>query len=79
MKQADFDKISEIIADNGFIEWSLVGFTPAGEYKIFSYFTDSSIMPVFRAILVSMLRKIDEYLKGCEGDHMEISHHKGVC
>ncbi len=79
MKQADLDKISEIIAGDGFVEWSLVGFTPTGEYKIFSYFTDPSVVPVFKSILVSMLRKIEEYLKGCEGDHMEGSHHKGMC
>lgn len=62
MKKADLDKISEIMADYGFIEWSLVGFAPTGDYKIFSYFTDPSIMPVFKAILISMLRTVEEYL-----------------
>jgi hypothetical protein len=79
MKQADLDKISEIVARYGFIEWSLVGFTPGGEYKIFSYFTDPSVMPVFKAILISMLRTVDEYLKRYESDYQEAFHYEGRC
>ncbi len=79
MKQDDLDKISEIVARYGFVEWSLVGFTPAGDYKIFSYFTDPSILPVFKMILYSMLKKLEEYLEKYEGDYREVVHQKGAC
>ena len=79
MKQADLDKISEIVAEYGFVEWSLVGFTPSGDYQIFSYFTDPSVMPIFKAILVSMLRTVDEYLKRYETEYPEVFHCAGRC
>ena len=79
MRQADLDKISEIVAKYGFIEWSLVGFTPQGDYQIFSYFTDPAIMPVFKAILVSMLRTVEEYLQRYQCDYQDVSHCKGQC
>jgi hypothetical protein len=79
MKQDDLDKISEIVARYGFVEWSLVGFTPAGDYKIFSYFTDPSVLPVFKMILYSMLKKLEEYLEQYEGDYREVVHQKGAC
>jgi hypothetical protein len=79
MKQDDLDKISEIVARYGFVEWSLVGFTPAGEYKIFSYFTDPSVLPVFKMILYSMIKKLEEYLEQYEGDYREVVHQKGAC
>ena len=79
VKQADLDKISEIVGRYGFVEWSLVGFTPAGDYKIFSYFTDPSVLPIFKFILISMLRQVEEYLRKVEGDYLEAAHHKGVC
>jgi hypothetical protein len=79
MKQDDLDKISEIVARYGFVEWSLVGFTPAGDYKIFSYFTDPSVLPVFKMILYSMLKKLEEYLENYEGDYREVVHQKGAC
>jgi hypothetical protein len=79
MKQADLDKISEIVARYGFIEWSLVGFTPSGDYKIFSYFTDPSVLPVFKVVLISMLRQVQEYLEKYEGNFQELEHYKGVC
>lgn len=79
MKQDDLDKISEIVGRYGFVEWSLVGFTPAGDYKIFSYFTDPSVLPVFKMILYSMLKKLEEYLEQYEGDYREVVHQKGAC
>jgi hypothetical protein len=79
MKQDDLDKISEIVARYGFVEWSLVGFTPAGDYKIFSYFTDPSVLPVFKMILYSMLKKLEAYLEQYEGDYREVVHQKGAC
>lgn len=79
MKQDDLDKISEIVARYGFVEWSLVGFTPAGDYKIYSYFTDPSVLPVFKMILYSMLKKLEEYLEKYEGDYREVVHQKGAC
>ena len=79
MKQDDLDKISEIVARYGFVEWSLVGFTPAGDYKIFSYFTDPSVLPIFKMILYSMLKKLEEYLENYEGDYREVVHQKGAC
>ena len=79
MKQDDLDKISEIVARYGFVEWSLVGFTPTGDYKIFSYFTDPSVLPVFKMILYSMLKKLEEYLEQYEGDYREVVHQKGAC
>jgi len=79
MRQADLDKISEIVAKYGLIEWSLVGFTPKGDYQIFSYFTDPAIMPVFKAILISMLRTVEEYLERYQCDYQEVSPCKGQC
>ncbi len=79
MKQADLDKISKIVADYGFVEWSLVGFTPAGDHEIYSYFTDPAVIPVFKAILVSILRTLEEYLGSSENAYEEIAHCKGQC
>lgn len=62
MNQDDLDTISEIVARYGFVEWTLIGFTPTREYNIFSYFTDHSIMPVFKFVLLSILKTTDEYL-----------------
>jgi hypothetical protein len=79
MKQADIDKISEIVARYGFIEWSLVGFSPAGDYEIFSYFTDPSVLRIFKVILYSMLKTVEEYLEKCEGDYQMAVPYKGAC
>ncbi len=79
MSQADLNKISEIVAKYGFIEWSLVGFTPSGDYQIFSYFSDPQVMPVFKAILVSMLHTVEEYLGCSEDSYEEVAHCKGQC
>ena len=79
MKQADLDKISEIVARCGFVEWSLVGFSPAGDYEIFSYFTDPSVLRVFKVILYSMLRSLENYLGEYEGDYKVEVPYEGVC
>jgi hypothetical protein len=79
MKQADLDTISEIVARYGFSEWSLVGFTPTGNYSIFSYFTDPSILPVFKIILISMLKAVGEYVEGYQGDYDRNVHYAGTC
>jgi hypothetical protein len=79
MKQADLDKISEIVARYGFVEWSLVGFTPAGDYEIFSYFTDPSVLRVFKVILYSMLKTLEGYLEEYEGDYQVAVPYEGAC
>lgn len=52
---------------------------PQGDHQIFSYFTDPAIMPVFKAILISMLRTVEEYLERYQCDCEEVSHCKGQC
>lgn len=79
MMQDELDTISEILARYGYSEWSLVGFTRSGEYSIFSYFTDPSILPVFKIILVSMLKTVGEYLERNQGDYERNVHHAGTC
>jgi hypothetical protein len=63
MSKDDYDKISEIVAKYGFVEWTLIGFTPTRDYNIFSYFTDPSIMPIFKYVLLSILKQLDDYLE----------------
>jgi hypothetical protein len=63
MSKNDYDKISEIVAKYGFVEWTLIGFTPTRDYNIFSYFTDPSIMPIFKYVLLSILKQLDDYLE----------------
>jgi hypothetical protein len=77
MKRSDFDAISEIMGKYGFVEWSLIGFTPTREYSIFSYFTDPSIMPIFKCVLLSILRQLNDYLEN--KNSLEKVAHKGVC
>lgn len=79
MKQADLDTISEIVARYGFIEWSLVGFTPTGNYQIFSYFTDPSVMPIFKIVLISMLKTVEEYLEKNHISYEKTIYHVGKC
>ncbi|MEW6417471.1 MAG: hypothetical protein AB1480_05040 [Nitrospirota bacterium] len=77
MNQADLDTISEIVARYGLVEWTLIGFTNEREYNVFSYFTDPSIMPVFKSILISILKTMEEYL---EKDQCEMTvHNVGSC
>jgi hypothetical protein len=79
MKQADLNTISEIVRRYGFIEWSLVGFTPSGDYQIFSYFSDPSIMPIFKAILISMLRTVEGYVERYDHDYNDAFYARGRC
>jgi len=78
MNQADFDTISEIVARYGYIEWTLIGFTPTREYNIFSYFTDPSIMPVFKCVLLSIINRLDLYLEKNQSLYEKVVH-KGTC
>jgi hypothetical protein len=78
MDKADFDAISEIVARYGYVEWTLIGFTPTREYNIFSYFTDPSIMPVFKCVLLSILNRLDTYLEKNHGLY-ERAVHSGTC
>jgi hypothetical protein len=63
VEQADLDTISEIVAKYGYIEWTLIGFTPERDYNIFSYFTDPSVLPVFKAVLLSIFKTLSEYIE----------------
>lgn len=78
MNQADFDTISEIVARYGYIEWTLIGFTPTREYNIFSYFSDPSIMPVFKCVLLSIINRLDLYLEKNQNMYEKVVH-KGTC
>jgi len=79
MEQADLDTISEIVAKYGFIEWTLIGFTPSREYNIFSYFTDASIMPIFKLVLISMLKTVNDHLGQQQYSFQEAVHASGRC
>lgn len=61
MEKEQFDKISEIVAGEGYVEWALICFTPQRDYNIFSYFTDPGVMPIFRVVLFSILKRLDQY------------------
>ena len=78
MRKTDYDAISEIVAKYGFVEWTLIGFTPTREYNIFSYFTDSSIMPIFKYILLSILKQLDNYLENNLSPYEKVVP-KGTC
>jgi hypothetical protein len=78
VEQADFDTISEIVARYGYIEWTLIGFTPTREYNIFSYFTDPSIMPIFKYVLLSILKSLNEYIERNQSRYERVVH-KGTC
>jgi len=78
MEKADLDAISEIVAKYGYIEWTLIGFTPTRDYNIFSYFTDPSIMPIFKGVLISILKSLEEYFEK-NHDLYEKVVHRGTC
>jgi hypothetical protein len=78
MRKTDYDAISEIVAKYGFVEWALIGFTPTREYNIFSYFTDPSIMPIFKYILLSILKQLDNYLENNLSPYEKVVP-KGTC
>jgi hypothetical protein len=77
MNHLDMDAISEIVAKYGYVEWALVGFTPARDYTIFSYFTDPSALPVFRAVLLSMLKMVERSLE--DGPNRAYVRSCGTC
>jgi hypothetical protein len=59
MNQNDLEMISTILSRYGLVEWTLIGFSPTKEYRIFSYFTDPSIVPIFKYVLLSILKTIE--------------------
>jgi hypothetical protein len=79
MEQDDFNTISEIVSRYGFDEWSLVGFTQKREYTVYSYFRDSSVMPVFKIVLIKMLKAVEGYLQKDHGHDKETTYHVGEC
>lgn len=79
MEEEDLATISSIVAKYGFIEWTLIGFTPAREYSIFSYFTDPSILPVFKAVLLSIFKTLNEYMGKNQRCYEEDFHSVGSC
>jgi hypothetical protein len=79
MEQDDLDMISKIAAKYGFSEWALIGFSTEEEYHIFSYFNDLSVMPVFRIILISILKTVEEYMRENRVLPTETVHTPGTC
>lgn len=79
MEQTDLDIISEIAAKYGYVEWTLIGFTPERDYNIFSYFTDPSVLPVFKYVLLSILKTLDEYLERTQRPCERQLHCAGSC
>jgi hypothetical protein len=59
MNQDDLEIISAILSKYGLIDWTLIGFSPTREYRIFSYFTDPSVVPIFKYVLFSILKTIE--------------------
>ena len=79
MEKKDLETISRIVAKYGYIEWTLVGFTPEKDYEIFSYFTDPSVLPVFKVVLLSILETLEAYLQKHEYSHDETLINAGTC
>lgn len=79
MEQSDLDTISEIVARYGYIEWTLIGFTPARDYNTYSYFTDPSILPVFKYVLISILKTLEEYLEKTQPSYESALQTAGSC
>jgi hypothetical protein len=79
MEPDDIETISEIAARYGFSEWALVGFTSKTEYHVFSYFSDLSVMPVFKAVLISILKTLDEYMQKYPSVCEETYQPAGTC
>ena len=80
MDPDDIETISEIAARYGFNEWALVGFSSKTEYHIFSYFSDLSVMPAFKAVLISILKTLDEYMQRFPSICKEAAHSSvGAC
>ena len=79
MEQDDIDMISEIAAKYRFSEWALIGFSTEKEYHIYSYFNDLSVMPVFKIILISILKTVEEYMRGNRVFTTETNYAAGTC
>ena len=79
MKKEDIDTLNHIAEKYGFAEWTLIGFNHKGEFTTFSYFNDPSIMPVFKFVLLSLLKKVEEYLGQCHPNDEQAVHHAGRC
>jgi hypothetical protein len=79
LDKKDLEAISKIVAKYGYIEWTLVGFTPEKDYDIFSYFTDPAVLPVFKVVLVSILRTLEEYLQKHEYSYDGTLMNAGTC
>ncbi len=79
MEQTDLDIISKIVARYGYVEWTLIGFTQERDYNIFSYFTDPSVLPVFKYVLLSILKTLDEYLERTQRPRERQLHCAGNC
>jgi hypothetical protein len=79
VEQTDLDIISEIVARYGYIEWTLIGFTQERDYNIFSYFTDPSVLPVFKYVLLSILKTLNEYLEKTQRPHERQLQSAGRC
>lgn len=79
MEQTDLDIISEIAARYGYVEWTLIGFNQERAYNIVSYFTDPSVLPVFKYVLLSILKTLDEYLERTQRPRESQLHCAGSC
>jgi hypothetical protein len=79
VEQTDLDIISKIAARYGYVEWTLIGFTQETDYNIVSYFTDPSVLPVFKYVLLSILKTLDEYLERTQRPHERQLHCAGSC
>ena len=79
MEPDDMETISEIAAKYGFAEWALIGFSSKSEYHVFSYFSDLSVMPIFKAVLISIFKTLDEYMQKNPSLCEEVYHSAGTC
>ena len=79
VEQEDLETISRIVAKYGYIEWTLISFTPERDYSIFSYFTDPSILTVFKAVLLSIFKTLSEYIEKNAAYCTDSLHCVGSC
>jgi len=59
MQEEDYKIISEVMAKYGYPEYTIIGFTEAREYNLFSYFSSPANIEDFRKILIQMVATID--------------------
>jgi len=79
LEKKDLDAISRIVAKYGYVEWTLIGFTPEKDYDIFSYFTDPEVLPVFKVVLMSILKTLEEYLQNHDHSYGDTLATVGTC